>query len=323
MKKIILIFLLVIAFAVPAFAPADAQQQQQSTAPALAGQDLFNTASDLLTAQKYDQAVLDLSLFILVNPTYTLGYFARAQGYMGLNNLDGALKDVDQAIATAPSGSTADYGAALYSMRAEIEGQQKNPEGSFKDYSQSITIKPTVQALGSRGLLYLGQGNYQSALTDLNGALALDSSNPALYIYKGVADTGLKDVQAAGADYVDFFNAIQPHPTIHDPIQTGQVITLQVDQGVVTVLPFTAKAKQYVSALAVARSGSVDPLLALIDSTGKPLTGDDDSGGNSNALILNYQVPADGNYGLIVGHSLGGFTGTVLVQFQVSDTPAQ
>ena len=90
-----------------------------------------------------------------------------------------------------------------------------------------------------------------------------------------------------------------------------------------TVLPFTAKAKQYVSALAVARSGDVDPLLVLIDGQSKALAGDDDGGGNSNALILNYQVAADGNYALVVGHSLGGYTGTVLIQFQISDTPAQ
>ena len=67
-----------------------------------------------LSAQKYDQAVLDLSLFILLNPTYSPGYYARAQGYMGLNDLDNALKDVDQAIATASANTSADYGSALY-----------------------------------------------------------------------------------------------------------------------------------------------------------------------------------------------------------------
>ncbi len=318
MKKIALILLLVMVCAAPAYA-----QQQQQSAPALVASDLFDKGSDLLVAKNYDQAVLNLSLFILVNPTYTLGYFARAQGYMGLSNLDSALQDVDHAIATVPSSASPEYGAALYTMRAEIEAQQKNPYDAIKDYSHSITIKPTMTALANRGLIYLGQSDYQSALSDLDGAITLDSTNPVLYVYRGAAHAGLQNATGTAADYLDFFNAIQPSPTIHDPIQTGEVVTLEVDQGVVTVLPFAAKANQYISALAVARSGTVDPLLVLIDSKGTALVGDDDGGGNSNALILNYQVAAAGNYGLIVGHSLGGFTGTVLIQFQISDTPVQ
>ena len=54
------------------------------------------------------------------------------------------------------------------------------PTDALKDYSQSITIKPTLKALASRGLLYLAQSNYQSALTDFNSAITLDSSNPVL-----------------------------------------------------------------------------------------------------------------------------------------------
>ena len=41
--------------------------------------------------------MLDLSLFILLNPTYSPAYFGRAQGYMGLNKYDHALQDVDHA----------------------------------------------------------------------------------------------------------------------------------------------------------------------------------------------------------------------------------
>ena len=29
------------------------------------------------------------------------------------------------------------------------------------------------------------------------------------------------------------------------------------------------------------------------------------------------------HYALVVGHSLGGYTGTVLIQFQISDQPVQ
>ena len=318
MKKIVVFVMLMIASAIPAYA-----QQQQSATPPLVAADLFSKASASITAQNYTQASLDLSLFILLNPTYSPGYYERAQSYMALNDFDHALEDVDHAIDTAASVASADYGSALYVMRGQIDGQKQNLPDALKDYTQAITLKPTLQALAGRGLLYLGQSNYQLALTDLNSAISLDASNPVLFVYRGAANLGLHDAKSAGADYLSFFKAIQPNPTAHAPIQSGQAVTLQIDQGVVIGLPFTAKAKQYISALAVARSGTVDPLLVLVDPQGNPLAGDDDSGGNSNALILNYQVAADGDYTLVVGHSLGGYTGTVLLQFQVSDTPAQ
>ena len=321
MKKIILLLLSVSLCAVPVFAQ-DSQPASGTTAPAVMASDLFDKARNLLSAEKYDEAVLDLSLFILVNPTYSLGYYARAQSYMSLNDLENALKDIDQAIATAPNAS-ADYGSALFETRGEIDTLRQKAEDALKDYSRSITIKPTVPALANRALIYLNQPDYQAALTDLDSAIQINANSPALYIYRGTANSGLKNLTAAAGDYLNFFNAIQPNPTIHAPIQSGDVVTLQIDQGVVEVLPFAVKANQYVSALAVARSGSVDPLLTLINAQGNALAGDDNGGGNANALILNYQVAADGNYALIVGHSLNGFTGTVLVQFQISDQPVQ
>ncbi|MBI1256606.1 MAG: hypothetical protein GC204_03985 [Chloroflexi bacterium] len=322
MKKIALLLLSILLCTLPAYAQ-DQQPASSTTAPAVMASDLFDKARTLLSAQKYDQAVLDLSLFILVNPTYTVGYYLRSQAYMSLNDLENALKDIDQAIATAPTNVSADYGSVLFETRGEIDTLQQQAADALSDFSQSIALKPTVSALANRALIYLNKPDYQSALTDLDSAIALKADSPALYVYRGAAQTGLKNLTAAATDYLNFFNVIQPNPTIHAAIQSGDVVTLQIDQGVVELLPFAVKAHQYVSALAVARSGNVDPLLVLIDAQSHALAGDDNGGGNSNALILNYQVAADGNYALVVGHSLNGFTGTVLVQFQISDQPVQ
>jgi hypothetical protein len=138
-----------------------------------------------------------------------------------------------------------------------------------------------------------------------------------------MVNTSLEDAKAAGSDYLSFFDLVQTSTIDHDAIQTGQQVTLQVDQGTVYHIPFTAKAGQYASALAVARSGSVDPLMVLVDPDGGALAGDDDSGGNTDALILNYEIPEDGEYALLIGHSLGGFSGTVQIRIQVGDEPVQ
>lgn len=322
MRKIALAFVLVIVLGA-GLGAAQARQAQTSSAPPVIAGELFNRASDALDAQNYDQAVRDLSLFILLNPTYSPAYFARAQGYLGLSDPDHALKDVDYAITTVTGQESDDYGAALYVMRAGIDRQQQRLADALQDYTRSIAIKPTMQAYASRGLVYAAQRDTASALSDLDSAISLDTTNPVLFIYRGAINLDAQDTQAAGGDFLNFFNLIQPTPTAHAALQSGQAITLSVAQGVVFRVPFEAKKGQYASALAAVRSGDVDPLLVLLDPRGQALAGDDDSGGGSNALILNYVIPADGEYALAVGHSLGGFTGTVLLQLQVSDEPAQ
>ncbi len=318
----VLLAVLVSALVLPGAAFAQ-QSQQASSQPAIIQEDLFDRASNALTAQQYDQAVLNMSLFILLNPTFSPAYYGRAQGYVGLNDLDHALGDVDHALDISATAASPAFNAALYALRGEIDRQQQHPDDAMKDYTHSINIAPSVQALANRGMIYMSQNDLPKALTDFSSAVGIDATNPVLYVYRGMVNSGLADAKAAGSDYLNFFDLVQTSTVDHAAIETGQQVTLQVDQGVVYHVPFTAKAGQYASALAVARSGSVDPLLVLLDSTGEALAGDDDSGGNSDALILNYEIPADGEYTLAIGHSLGGFTGSVQIQIQVSDQPAQ
>lgn len=325
MNKVAVILMLVIAAALPVSAQQDQSQQeqpQQVSLPLIAS-DLMTRASQSLADADYEAAARDLSLFILFNPTFSPAYYQRAQAYFALNDLDHALSDVNRALTTEQSLWSTEYSASLYSLRAQIEQRQQRTDDALNDYSQSITIQPTVEALASRGLLYFSNDDLNAALDDFNGAVDLDNANPVLYVYRGMINTQLKDTKASGADYLQFFNLIQASPVRHAEIQSGQLVSLDVDQGVLFVLPFTAKAGQFASALAISRSGNVDPLLVLIDSQGNPLAGDDDGGGSTNALILDYPIEADGQYNLLVGHSLGGYTGQVALQIQISDTPSQ
>jgi tetratricopeptide (TPR) repeat protein len=323
MRKLTVIAVLVSLLVSAFIFPAHAQQAQQPEPPAVIQPDLFTRASDALDNQQYDKAVLDMSLFILLNPTFSPAYYARAQGHLGLNDLESALSDVDRAIDIAVTTETPSFNATLYSLRAEIDRQRQNLDEALEDYSMSIALEPTVEALANRGLLYFSQSDFPHALTDFSDAVDMDASNPVLYLYRGLVNSGLADVQAAGSDYLSFLGLVQTNSIDRDAIETGQQVSLQVDRGTVYHIPFTAKAGQYASALAVASAGSVDPLMVLLDPDGGALAGDDDGGGNTAALILNYEIPEDGEYSLVIGHSLGGFSGTIALQIQVSDEPAQ
>ncbi len=324
MRKIAVISLvLVFAAALPAFAQQPQPTPQQQTQLPLIASGLLDRADQSLSDQDYQKAVLDLSLFIMLNPTYSPAYYGRAQGYAGLSNFDSALQDVNQALTMATTIGTPAYNAALYSLRGQIDQQQQHYDTALDDFTQSITFQPTASALANRGLLYMSNNDMPSALKDLNDAIGLNSSNAALYVYRGLVNTRLKDLQSSGADYLHFFTLLQASPVNHATIQPGQAVSLNEDRAVVHIVPFAAKAGQYASALAVGRGGDVDPLMVLIDAQGNPLAGDDDSGGGTSALILDYKIATDGQYALVVGHSLGGYTGQILLQLQLSDTPSQ
>ena len=323
MKKLAALFLLFVVTVTAAF-PAAAQQADPGTVsnlPQVVAPELFDRAVQSLDDQQYDRAVLDFSLFILLNPTSSLAYYQRAHSHIGMYDLESALEDVDQALRTSPLNATPEYGAALYLLRGDIEAQQRELEAALADYTQSLELSAMPETFFSRGLVYAANNDFESALTDLDDAIELDATNPVFYIYRGQLNTAVRNVQAAGDDYLDFFNLIAD-PQDGAELKTGQAITLPVDRGVVYRVPFVAKAGQFASMRAVGESNAVDPLMVLLDPDGNALVGDDDSGGDFSAMIFDYEIPEDGRYTLMVGHSFSGFTGNVQVLLRITDEPA-
>ena len=79
-------------------------------------------------------------------------------------------------------------------------------------------------------------------------------------------------------------------------------------------LSFDAAAGQHVTLSAQAREAAgTDPLIVLLDASGQPVAGDDDSGGDLNALIEDYVIPSDGTYTLVVSHAGGNPNGALRV----------
>ncbi len=323
MLKKIMIFLLVTALAVPVFGQQASQSSQPPTLPVLGG-DIFQKGSDALQNQDFQGAVLDFSLFILLNPTFSPAYYGRGQGYLNLGQYDSALQDTNQAIAAAVGSASVQYAASLYSLRGDIFQAQQQFSNALKDYSQSITLSPSVEALVNRGVIYASQTDYQSALADFTAAINLNGNNPGLYIYRGSINAQLNNRQAAAADYLQFLTMIQTNQPDSNELVSGQLVAYQEDRGIVHRFHFKAKAGQSLSAIATPRSGTVDPLLVLTDASGTPLVGDDNSSSSSGggALITDFLIPTDGDYYLVVGHSLGGYAGQIAVAIQLVDKPS-
>ena len=60
----------------------------------------------------------------------------------------------------------------------------------------------------------------------------------------------------------------------------------------------------------------MDPLLVLLDVQGLPVLGNDDGGGQKDALIADYELPQDGVYTLMVSHANGGYEGKIRVSLR-------
>jgi len=395
MRKFIVFILLIVIMGM--IGSANAQESGQPTAPApsqtdetalVVAPELFFKGQQADDNQSYDRAVLDYSLFILLNPTYSQGYFSRGLSYQSLGELDSALKDVSQALEfTSPAP---EYTSLLYLTRAQIYIQQNNLDAALsdldesieaypdsteslllrarvysfqrrlddavEDYSSVIRIEPenpdaylergylnyqlrhleealddynhaleispdNIQGYVDRAILYNANSDFQAALADMDSAINLSPQTGSLYFIRGAINEQARNITQAASDYLQALSLGQTRTFTAPESATGsQTFTVQMDEGWVYHIPFEAIAGQKVTVQASQTNAEgPDPLLVIVDANNKPLVANDDSNGNVNAEIEGYEIPADGQYTLIVGHAMGGSAGDIAVSLNFND----
>jgi tetratricopeptide (TPR) repeat protein len=185
MRKIALLFALMLAAIGTVFAqdvtptPTPAPQSQQQVSGFVGG-DIFVRAGLALQNQKYQQAVTDYSLFILLNPTSSEGYFRRAFSFIQLNDYNSALADLSHAL-DLPSASD-ELTARMYSLRAAIYIDQKQNDLAMADLNAGIQVDASLPSLYlQRGQLYANQNELDKALDDFNKLVELSPDTPDGY----------------------------------------------------------------------------------------------------------------------------------------------
>ncbi len=179
--------------------PAAAQQSSGQSIP-LPGADAFDRAQQALRAQDYDRAALEASLFILLNPSYSRGYYLRGVIYAQTGDYARALADLDRA-AAFPAPDTA-LSVSLYSIRSLLHAQQGDAEAALADLNTGIEVVPDAAVLFvSRADLYAAVDELDAALADYDRALELDDGLAAAYGGRGRVYLRRDDLPAALADY--------------------------------------------------------------------------------------------------------------------------
>lgn len=316
---IILIVILMWHLAVPAAAQDGGQGQ---SLPASSAEGLFQSGQQALQNQDFERAILDLSLYILLNPTSSEGHFLRGISYLQNGDPDTALADVSAAIRFAPEDLfNASYRATLIAARGDVNVALEDFDAAEADYTQAIEMEPTSDRYLTRADFYTRRDNTDAALADIDIAIQVaDAATlPRLYLIRASVNIFRGDPDSAAADYYRFITTIEQDGQALDPLTNDQPVSLPMTQGRVYRIPFVAERGQMVSAIATPGEGSqVDPLLVILSPNETPVAASDDVDQNDlTAFVQDIALDAAGTYTLVVSHSGGGSEGDVVVAIRV------
>ncbi|MCA0454489.1 MAG: tetratricopeptide repeat protein [Chloroflexi bacterium] len=356
-------------------------------APLIVGVDVYQRATDAFNAQAYEQAVTDYSIVILLNPTFYEPYINRAISYMQLEEYDLALVDLNHVL-KLPSADDATRGLA-YTARAEIYLGQNNMDAALADFAAAIRATPDdPQAYYERGQIYIAQAEYDKALKDmnqvasiapdftgtyyylgvinnaleaydtaienfdtfinvvkddylafagrasayinteqfdqalpdLNEAIDLEPRMATLYLQRGLTWNELGDQQAAASDYLLWVQAILSEQNTDLMLRPGESQVVSMAPGRAYVMSFEGTAGEKVTVTTTTSNDQqIDSLLILTDNQLNPLVADDDGGENFNSVISDFVLPSDGVYAVILSHAGGNSQGSVRLLLTVEN----
>lgn len=302
--------------------PASAQTgsgQQGPIAPGSALPGVFERASAALDAGDVDQAALDFSLFLLLNPTYSQGFFGRGLARIGQENYAAAVDDLTRAVTFAPADSDA-YAASLYGLRAQVHQQLGDDDAALADFSSAVDLNPSGDNYANRAFALAAAGDNESALEDLDRAIALLPDQAILPLARASVNGALGNTVEQASDFLRYLQLIQTGLTPLGPLEDRTPRFVTMEQGAIFTFTIEGTKGQRLSVRAEARPGdAVDPLIVVLDPEGNPLAANDDSGDSFDSTIDRVALPEDGRYTIILSHALGGSEGQVAIAALLED----
>lgn len=223
-----------------------------------------------------------------------------------------ALRDFSRAIQLHPR--FADY----WMNRGILRQMMGYREAALADYRQVIALQPDdIEARLSIARLHLMRGELDATLQALSAAIDRAPQDAELYILRGSVNLTAENDAAAAQDYAAWLDLINLESIEREPLAgSPSRLRLPMTYGHLHRIPFAAQKGQRLGL--VANSAQVDSLVVLLDPAGLPIAADDDSALGLNALILDFTLPADGSYTLLVGHARGGWEGEIALTVQIA-----
>lgn len=210
LSVILLVFVLLVA-ALPTLAQGDSTGAMSGSLVVMP--ELFSRANTAFDAGNYEQAAVDYSLFIFLNPTFSQGYFNRALNYNALGSNDQAFQDLGYALDFADPSTP--YASDIYLTRAQLYISQNDLRSAMTDLNASIDANPeAVNSLTLRAQLLSYLQSYPEALNDYNRLIQLQPNQTTHYLDRGFIHAQLGHSDEALADYT---HAIELSPQDAQP----------------------------------------------------------------------------------------------------------
>jgi tetratricopeptide (TPR) repeat protein len=230
----------------------------------------------------------------------------------------GVISAMSEALALDANNTTAAY------LRGRAYIAMDDFEGALADFERLVTLVengasyPALQyAYWERAVAYAETGNLEAAYADAERATMLDPGQVNNFIVRGTLAVIAGDFAIAGQEFLGVMLCTEMTRETLNEANIGSAVTVSMSEGRVVSIPFRAEAGQVITLSA--RSSGADPVISLLDPTGTPVSGDDDSGFMLASLIEDYTVENDGMYTLMVSHAGGGSEGMITVSITAAD----
>ena len=151
----------------------------------------------------YAQAEKSYTALLALEPTVTT-YLSRAAARSYLDDLNGAWKDLDAALALGPDNPD------VRVSRGDLHVYVENFDAARAEYDAGLALAPDHADLRlSRAALFRATGQFDAALRDLNAGLAAHPDDQALIAQKGIVYFVMEDPLSA-VEWLDKALAANP-----------------------------------------------------------------------------------------------------------------
>jgi len=155
---------------------------------------------------QYDQAILDYTKALKINPKYSEAYYDRGNAYGKKEMLDQAILDYTKALEINPK-----YSEAYYN-RGNAYGKKDQFDQAILDYTKALEINPNyVEAYTNRGSVYYVKRQYERAISDFSKALEINPGFSLAYFNKALACEMTGQLWDAIQAYKGFIRNAEPH----------------------------------------------------------------------------------------------------------------
>ena len=288
--------------------------------------------------EDYDSSIADFDEALEIRPWHSGLYRLRGDIHLKNKNPRQAKSNYERSLFYSPRSLQTyfslvglherDVDKTIHDIyQAIVEAGQANAQGSSNRAHDILTEQIDKFARGKvpteLGYAYFARSNilakgesWERALEDLEAALELQPEMQDYYMARGYAYSETENVALAAPDFYRRMKLIE-RESIEETLEFFSSVAVEMDYGVVARLRFQGEAGQLVTiAVRDNLAAGVDPLLVLLDAEGNPVAGDDDGGGETDSLISDYELPANGIYTAMVSHANAGYEGVIRVSLR-------